>query len=140
MASDPDATRERYEGDTQERSWDANVKRTYDDFQDIALASARRSQVVFDKLNEIGVEHIQNAVAQSNALAQASIDHVRDMHSVTSKDHLQATRHADIAIENQWESAEEITQSVTLAAILSKLAGAIDDDTTLGKATRAVCC
>ena len=40
---DPDATTERYEGDTQERAWDANVKRTYDEFQDVSLASVRRS-------------------------------------------------------------------------------------------------
>lgn len=136
---DPNATRERFEGDTQERSWDANVKRTYDEMQSISLTAQQRSQAVFDQISSIGVQHLQNAVRQSDALAQASIDQVRAMNGVVDKDHLQATRHADIAIENQWESAEEVTQSVTLAKILSSLAGAFpDDDTTLGRAVRAV--
>ena len=143
---DPNATRERYEGDTQERFWDnaaqvlfSNIKRTFDEYQAIALTAHQRSQEDFDELRSISRQHIQNAVGQSDALAKASIDHVRSMQSVTNKDHLQATRHADIAIENQWESAEEVTQSVTLAAILSSLAGAFSgDDATLGRAARAV--
>ena len=136
---DPNATRERFEGDTQERSWDANVKRTYDEFQDVSLTSARRSQQVNDQISNISVQHLQNAVRVADSLAQAGVDHVRDMHSIVDKDHLQATRHADIATENQWESAEEVTQSVTLAAILSSLAGAFaGDDATLGRAARAI--
>ena len=136
---DPNATRERYEGDTQERAWDANFKRTYDEFQDVSLTSARRSQQVNDQISNIAVQHLQNAVRVADSLAQAGVDHVRDMNGIVDKDHLQATRHADIAIENQWESAEEVTQSVTLAAILASLAGAFpSDDAALGKAARAV--
>jgi len=138
-AEDPDATRERFAGDADTRAWNTNLKRTYDEMQAISLTSHQRAQAIFDQISTISVQHIQNAVANTDALAKAHLDHVRDNATVTNKDHEQATRHADIAIENQWESAEEVTQSVTLAAILAGLANAFPgDDATLGKAARAV--
>ena len=140
---------ESFEGDTEQRSWDANVKRLFDEMLARSLIQLDHNQTVFDQLNAVQVQHIQNAVAQSEALAAASIDrvraldaahgdHVRNMNGINDKDHLQATRHGDIAIENQWESAEEVTQSVVLAGVLTKLAGAGLDDASLGKAVKAI--
>jgi len=36
---------ETYEGASQERSWDANVKRTYDEYQDISLPELQRQRL-----------------------------------------------------------------------------------------------
>jgi hypothetical protein len=129
---DPNATRERYEGDTQERFWDnasqvlfSNIKRTYDEYQQVSLDHIRNVNAVTERI-------LSDAATTSAQIANQTIKHTSDTDA-------QKIRHADIAIENQWESAEEVTQSVTLAAVLSRLAGADLDDENLGKAVRAAC-
>ena len=93
-----------YEGQTQERSWDANVKRTYDEFQDISLVAARRSQTQFDAISNIALQALQNAVENANFAAKQHGKHTADTDA-------QKVRHADVAIENQWESAEEVAMA-----------------------------
>ncbi len=93
-----------YEGQTQERSWDANVKRTYDEFQDISLVAARRSQTQFDAISNIALQALQNAVENANFAAKQHGKHTSDTDA-------QKVRHADVAIENQWESAEEVAMA-----------------------------
>ena len=93
-----------YEGGSQERSWDANVKRTYDEFQDISLTAARRSQVQFDAVSNVALQALQNAVENANLAAKQHGKHTSDTDA-------QKVRHADVAIENQWESAEEVAMA-----------------------------
>ena len=99
-----------YEGQTQERSWDANVKRTYDEFQDISLVAARRSQTQFDAISNIALQALQNAVENANNAAKQHSKHTSDTDA-------QKVRHADIAIENQWESAEEVAMATVAGHI-----------------------
>ncbi len=99
-----------YEGQTQERSWDANVKRTYDEYQDIALTAARRSQTQFDAISNIAVQALQNAVENANIASKQVSKHTSDTDA-------QKVRHADIAIEGQWESVEEVAMAQVAAHI-----------------------
>jgi len=109
---DPDFTRERYEGDTQERSWDGNVKRTYDEYQDLSVESIKRNRTVVDVLlshaeennverQKIANQALQNAVTQAN---EASV---------------QYRRLVDIASNKQWnvEPAEAAGEAVELRAV-----------------------
>jgi len=136
MENDPNATRERYEGDTQERSWDANVKRTYDEFQDISLVAARRSQGHHDELSQLSVQALQNAIETANQVGKNAM-------TVMHKDDLQATRHGDLSIDRQWNldevSALAAGSTTGVVAILARLASTFDDDATLRAAARAVC-
>jgi len=103
---DPNATQERYEGDTQERSWDAkvnaafelfllNAKRTYDEYQEVSLESIKRNGLLFDKIltdaqqydnqrEVIANQALQNAVTTSDMVAKQTI------------------RHGDFAVDQQW--------------------------------------
>lgn len=95
---EPDSTEERFEGDTQERSWDANVKRTYDEMQSISLTSQQRSQDNYDKLQNVALQALQNAVSAGH---QATLDR---------------QRHVDLAVDRQWNVDE---QGFTVAKILN---------------------
>lgn len=54
-------------------SWGANVKRTYDDFQEISLTSARRSQSHFDDLNGLFKQALTNAIVTQDNLAKTMV-------------------------------------------------------------------
>jgi len=69
----------------------ANEKRTYDVYQDLDLVAARRSQLQFDQIQNVALQALQNAVETSNMVAK------------------QAVRHADIAIDTQWNPVKEGT-------------------------------
>ncbi len=62
-----------YEGQTQERSWDANVKRTYDEYQELALESARRTRLQFDQLAQVALQALQNAVETANMVSKNAV-------------------------------------------------------------------
>ena len=79
------------EGTSQERSWDANVKRTYDEFQDVSLTAARRSQVQYDAVSNVSLQALQNAVENANNAAKQHSKHTSDTDA-------QKIRHADIAV------------------------------------------
>ncbi len=61
-----------------------NAKRTFDEYQDLALTSARRSQVSFDQLNNVALQALQNSVDTANMVSK------------------QAVRHADVAADALW--------------------------------------
>ena len=90
-----------YEGQTQERSWDANVKRTYDEYQQISLDHIRVTNGIAERI-------LSDAATASNQIIQQTITHTADLNA-------QKVRHADIAIENQWESAEEVAMAQVAA-------------------------
>lgn len=85
----------------------ANVKRTYDEYQDLALASARRAQNFYDNLNALTIQTMQNAIENANLAAK------------------QAIRHGDIAIDCQWDPGpgEESLKADTASASASKTGG-----------------
>lgn len=90
-----------------DESWFANIKRTYDEFMDISLVAARRSQQEFDKLNNISLQALQNAVETANMVSK------------------QAVRHSDLAIDRQW-NVDEVAALVAKSAIFQDaIAGAV---------------
>lgn len=78
----------------------ANVKRTYDEFQELSLEAARRSRLQFDQLSQVSLQALQNAVETANLVSK------------------QAVRHSDIAIDNQWNPVSQGTgMNLTAGAI-----------------------
>lgn len=67
----------------------ANVKRTYDVYQNLELETAHRSRLQFDQLQNIALQALQNSVETSNMVSK------------------QAVRHADLAIDRQWNVDEQ---------------------------------
>jgi len=119
---DPDATKERYEGDTQERSWDANVKRTYDEEQEISLAASKRSQRELDADGEQRRRHVEEIHNVTLQLLQNAVETA----NLVSK---QAVRHAELAIDRQW-NIDEVSHLaagsvVSVDALLAALAAAV---------------
>ena len=62
----------------------ANIKRTYDVYQDLDIQAARQSMVEQTRLNQIASQALQNAVETANMVGEQSI------------------RHADIAADALW--------------------------------------
>lgn len=106
-----------YEGQSQERVFDnfaelivTNAKRTYDAYQDLDLANARAIQ-------NVAVQALQNAVETANMVGKQAVKHTADTDA-------QKVRHADIAIENQWESSTEVSGEAVIAALAAAVADA----------------
>ena len=119
---DPDFTRERYEGDTQERSWDANVKRSYDEFQQESLETIREMRTFFSKLLT-DAQQFDNA---RQSIANQSLQNAVETANMVSK---QAIRHTDLAIDRQW-NIDEVSHLaagsvVSVDAIIAALAAAV---------------
>ena len=110
---------ERFAGDPNTRAWDTNLKRTYDEYQDLALTAARRSQVNYDQLNNVALQALQNAVEAANLAGHQAVKHTSDTDA-------QKVRHADIAIENQWESGAEVSGEAVIAALAAALAARLN--------------
>jgi hypothetical protein len=113
VAEDKDFTRELYEGDTQERSWDANVKRTYDEFQQESLETIRHQRTLFDKF----VTDAQQYDNQRQVIANQALQNAVETANMTGK---QAVRHSDLAIDRQWNLDEQGLAAVIVNAAISK--------------------
>lgn len=90
-----------------------NSKRTFDEFQDISLTAARRSQVNFDNLQQISLRALNNSVdfqGQVNARTLADLgdqrEHMRQMLS-------DRMRHADVC---NYETLYDLGNPVTTGA------------------------
>lgn len=79
----------------------ANVKRTYDEYQDVSLKAARH----FDA---VALQAVQNAVETANMLSKKSVENM----DAQAKQHL---AHRDIATDNLWNPVQ-IAAGDTLAA------------------------
>ena len=104
-----------------------NHKRTADAYQDTDLNARVRSQTHFDEMLAQARRHAdanQNIVLQ---LAQNGVQQVNlgnnNVREIAHKDGLQATRHGDLSIDQQWNV--EPSEAAGEAAVL-KAAG-IDD-------------
>jgi hypothetical protein len=81
-----------------DEAWFANVKRTYDEFQDISLTAARRSQTDFDGIRNVSLQALQNAVETANMIGK------------------QAVAHRDIAIDREW-NVDEVSTLVAKSGV-----------------------
>lgn len=89
-----------------------NMKRTYDVYQNIEIEDGRRNRVHVDKVlsdaqlhdndvRNVAIQALQNAVETANMISK------------------QAVAHRDIAIENQWETAQEGASDILQTRALS---------------------
>ena len=92
-----------------DEAWFANVKRTYDEYQQESLESIKRNRSYVDKVladaqshdnqrQNIATQALQNAVETANMVGK------------------QAVRHSDIAIDRQWNIDEVSTLSAKSGA------------------------
>lgn len=67
----------------------ANIKRTYDVYQDLDIQAARQALTEQTRLNQIASQALQNAVETANLVSE------------------QAVRHGDIAIDGEWNPVQQ---------------------------------
>ena len=83
----------------------ANIKRTYDVYQDLDVQAARQALTEQTRLNQIAAQALQNAVETANMVGK------------------QAVRHSDIAIDGQWNPVQQGAGDTLTARAVS-----IDDE------------
>ncbi len=84
-----------------DEAWFANIKRTYDEYQDIALTCARRGQQAADQIQNVALQALQNAVETANMIGK------------------QAVRHGDVAIDGHWNPVQQGAADATLVRAVS---------------------
>ena len=85
----------------------ANVKRTYDLYQDLDLTSARRSQENKDQLNNVALQALLNAVTVANKVANDSADS-------SNAQNKQSIRHESMAADRQWNIPDQSLEAMGL--------------------------
>jgi len=107
-----------------DESWFANIKRTYDEYQDISLTQARQNQAYVQKVLSDGQQYDN----QRQAIANQALQNAVETANMVGK---QAVRHSDIAIDRQW-NVDEVAQLVAktpvfLDAIAAAVAAAVNE-------------
>ena len=98
-----------------------NMKRTYDEYQNVSLADIGRNRVYVDKV-------LSDAQAQTQTernIANQALQNAVETANMVSK---QAVRHSDIAIDRQWNVDEVSTltaKSRVQADLIQAIAAAI---------------
>ena len=87
-----------------------NFKATYDAFQRLSLDGAASAQQVQQRASQNGLDHDQ-------AMRGLSVQALQNAVETANMVGKQAVRHGDIAIENQWESAEEASIAAIAAGV-----------------------
>ena len=78
----------------------ANIKRTYDEYQQESLESIKRNRTIVDKLVSDGQQHDNTRQVIANQALQNAVETA----NMVGK---QAVRHGDIAIDNQWNPVQQ---------------------------------
>ena len=129
LKDDKDLNRERHADEVNYRKGEdnhgiifANSKRTYDAYQDLDLTARMRSQTHFDEMLAQARRHAEEAHNIVMQLAQNGVQQVNfgnnNVREIGHKDGLQATRHGDLSIDQQWnlEPSEGAAESTVLKA------------------------
>lgn len=108
-----------------DEAWFANVKRTYDEYQQESLETIRRSRDYIGKTLSDAQQHDN---ARQNIANQALQNAVETANMVSK----QAVRHSDIAIDRQWNidevsdlSAKTGAQQDTIQAIVATVVASV---------------
>ncbi len=78
----------------------ANIKRTYDEYQQESLESIKRNRSIVDKL----VSDAQQFDNQRQVIANQALQNSVETANMVAK---QAVRHSDIAIDGQWNPVQQ---------------------------------
>jgi hypothetical protein len=79
-----------------DEAWKANIKRTYDEYQNESLNTARLVRKQMNDIHALTVQAMQNAIETSNMVAKQCITNG----DLVTK---QCIRHNDIAIDCTWD-------------------------------------
>lgn len=90
----------------------ANMKRTYDEMQAVSLTSQQRSQDKSDKLDNLALQAMQNAIETANMVGKNAVNNSNQINSgaatVGHKDDLNAGAQSDlnnsVATNRTWNS------------------------------------
>jgi hypothetical protein len=93
-----------------QRIINSNMKRTYDEYQDLALTAARRSQDHYDELKNLSVQFMQDAVADIGSARKKQIINI-----FTSKDELEDVMYSSV-------SRDEGLVDAVVAKVLAEMA------------------
>jgi hypothetical protein len=101
-----------------DEAWFANIKRTYDEFQQESLESVRRNRTFIDKV----LTDTQQYDNQRQNIANQSLQNAVETANMVSK---QAVRHSDLAIDRQW-NVDEVAQLIAKTPVfLDAIAAAV---------------
>lgn len=81
-------------------AWTANVKRTYDEYQNESLESVRHNRQHFDKV----VSDAQNHTNSVNAITLQNMQNAVETHNLCAKRGLD---HWDVAVDNHWNPIQQ---------------------------------
>ena len=81
------------------RAWNANNKRMYDEYQDLALSAARRSQDRFDAA-------MNNMQVQLNEIHKLALTDLANATSWANGENQRTVRHGDVAADRMWNIDE----------------------------------
>jgi len=105
-----------------DESWFANVKRTYDEYQQVSLDHIRQNDAYIQKV----ISDAQADTVEKRNIANQSLQNAVETANMVGK---QAVRHGDLAIDRQWnvdEVAHLVSKtSVFLDAISAAVAAAV---------------
>lgn len=107
-----------------EEAWSANVKRTFDEYQEESLTAIRQHRTLFDKILTDAQQYDNARQSMANQALQNAVETA----NMVGK---QAVRHGDIAIDRQWNVDEvagfvqKILAGVQDPAIAAAMAAAI---------------
>lgn len=97
----------------QTQGWFGNIKRTYDEYQDIALTSARRSQAHFDDLNSRNVNSLDTLLGLQARINEEHFASLHELRKHLANIQTDRQRHADIWA---YEAAYDLGNPVTTGA------------------------
>lgn len=100
----------------QNESWATNLKRTYDEYQEVSLESIKRNRAIVDKI----VSDAQQFDNQRQVIANQALQNAVETANMVGK---QAVRHGDIAIDRQWNL--EVSQGAAEGVVMRGIT--IDD-------------
>jgi len=92
-----------------DEAWFANIKRTYDEYQQESLESIKRNRSYVDKI----LSDASQFDGQRQVIANQALQNAVETANMVSK---QTVRHADLAVDRQWNVDE---QGYTAQAILN---------------------
>ena len=90
----------------------ANIKRTYDEYQQESLESIKRNRSIVDKL----VSDAQQFDNQRQVIANQALQNAVETANMVGK---QAVRHSDIAIDAQWNPVQQGAADTMLARTMT---------------------
>ena len=107
-----------------DEAWKANIKRTYDEYQGLAVEQNRNIQAhvakVMSDAQNISNQIFQNAITSTDLVMKNCLENC----NTTAK---QTIRHADVAIDRQWnlDEVSRLASNPTVEAVGAALAATI---------------